>query len=191
MIHILGTGLTLSSYDWNNTAYKWGLSQYRGAYKGSVNLYFAMHEGQAIGSDDEIGLESYPLNAIMEWSGSNYFTSSTAYMIAYALYTGQKDIEIYGVDMEDKAEYADQRACVAYWIGFGRAKGANIRTATRLTEPPFLYGYDTNRFIQTIEALTNRRDSAKQKAKETTGAEREQWIGAMFAYDKMIQSTRS
>lgn len=191
MIDILGTGLSLSSYDWNRQSYKWGLSQYRGAYEGNVNLYFAMHDGQSVGNDDEIGLESYPLKAIQEWSGSNYFISSIAYMIAYALYTGEKDINIYGVDMEDKKEYSDQRACIAYWIGFGRAKGATIRTATRLSEPPFLYGYDLNRFIPLIESLEIRRESAMKKAKETTGDEKNQWIGAMVAYEKILQSIRS
>ena len=191
MIHVLGTGLTLATYDWNNSAYKWGLSQYRGAYKGNINLYFAMHPGQSTGADDEIGIESYPLQAIQEWSGSNYFLCSTAYMIAYAIYTGEKEIMLYGMDMEDSDEYRTQRANVAYWIGFGRAKGCTIKTATGLTEPPFLYGYDSERMTATIKALTERRDSAREKAVSTEGKEKEQWIGAMVAYDKMILSTRS
>jgi hypothetical protein len=190
-IDILCTGLSLFSYDWNRVSFKWGLSQYREAYKGNINLYFAMHEGQAQGFDNEIGLESYPLKAIQEWSGSNYFTSSTAFIIAYAIYTGEKEINLYGIDMEDAIEYTSQRPCIAYWIGFGRAKGCTIKTATALSEPPFLYGYDTNRFIATLNALEAREKASREKANETTGDERNQWIGAMFAYQKMIEQIRS
>jgi len=127
MIDILGAGLTLSSYDWGRNSYKWGLSQCRELYNGDINLFFALHKGQSSGLDNEIGLESYPLNEIIKWSGCNYFTNSVAYMIAYALYTGQKEINIFGVDMDHKTEYAYERPCIAYWIGYGRAIGAKIK----------------------------------------------------------------
>ena len=191
MIDILGTGLTLDSYDWSRPSFKWGLSQYLGAYKGEINLYFAMHEDQSKGIDNEIGLESYPLKEIQEWSGSSYFTSSTAYMIAYAIYTGEKEIHLFGIDMENKEEYKEQRSCVAYWIGFGLSRGIKVTTATGLTEPPYIYGYDTKRLGKMTEALENRISACNVKAKETTDKEQQQWLGAGFAYSKVIEQIRS
>jgi len=174
VVDILGTGLTLSSYNWDRQSYKWGLSAYRGYYKKPCDLYFAMHEGQSIGADDEIGL--------MEWSGSKYFTSSGAYMIAYALYSGHKEINLYGFDMETTDEYRTERACIAYWIGFGSAIGATVKTANGLTEPAYKYGYDGNLILGAITDLTNR---------ITEGDEKQQWIGAMYAYTKILENIRS
>jgi len=42
-----------------------------------------------------------------------------------------------------------------------------------------------------IETFTIRKDSAKQKTKETQGREKDQWIGAMVAYNKIIDFIRS
>ena len=150
-----------------------------------------MHEGQSIGADDEIGLESYPLAKIMDWSGSKYFTSSGAYMIAYALYSGHKEINLYGFDMETTDEYRTERACIAYGIGFGSAICASVKTANGLTEPAYKYGYDGNLILGAITDLTNRIKACTERANSTEGDEKQQWIGAMYAYTKILENIRS
>ena len=189
-IDIVGTGLTASSYDWTRDTFKWSVSQFSDVYQDKIHLYFAMHTGQTTERANEITLGSYPLKAIMEWSGSKYFTSSIAYMVAYALFTGATEINIFGVDMEHDTEYATQRPCLAYWIGFARAKGCNIKVMSVLDERPFLYGYDTEMMQNTIAVLTERMESSRIKAHTTDGAEREQWIGSMHAHKKIIELLR-
>ena len=191
MVDILGTGLTLDAYDWENNNYKWGLSQYRNDYKKKPDLLFAMHIWQDEKDDDVIGLKSYPVQDIIKWSSSNYFTSSISYMIAYALYIGQRDINIYGVEMDSGSEYGAQRACVCYWVGFGRALGARIKVISGLSEPAYLYGYDTEMMTATLNNFESRKIGAWEKAKNTEGRERDQWIGAAHTYEKIIENIRS
>ena len=173
MIDLLGTGFTLSSYDWKRDSMRWGVSQYRADYNGRVDLFFAMHKDQAQSVDDEIGLESYPIDDIIEWSGSNYFTSTIAYMIAYALFIGHKEINLFGVEMESDEEYQHQRACIG------------------LTEPAFKYGYDFDLYTITNDILNERVKACNIKAKESTGDQKQQWIGAMYAYSKVMEQIRS
>lgn len=190
IVDIIGTGLTSASYDWNRDSFKWSVSSYADIYKEKIHLYFGLHWHQKCEMYNEITLKEYPLGAIIKWSGSNYLHSSIAYMMAYAIYTGAKEINIFGVDMEHDSEYVGQRPCLAYWIGFAKAKGVNVNVMTVLDNQPYLYGYDTDRMNHTITVLTERMNSCEIKAKQTDGAEREQWIGAMHAHKKIIELLR-
>ena len=53
----------------------------------------------------------------------NYFTSSMAYMIAYAIYKGATSIDLYGVGLVKELEYREQKACIEYWLGYARGLG--------------------------------------------------------------------
>ena len=55
-----------------------------------------------------------------------YFSNSIAYMIAYAVYKGATEIEMYGVALLLKEEYADQRPCIEFWIGYALGKGVKV-----------------------------------------------------------------
>lgn len=55
-----------------------------------------------------------------------YFTCSIAYMIAYAVYKGATEIEMYGVALLLPKEYSWERPCVEFWIGYAMAKGIKI-----------------------------------------------------------------
>jgi hypothetical protein len=61
-----------------------------------------------------------------------YFTSSLAYMIAYALNLKDKEkvdrIEIYGFEMADSVEYLRQKAGAEFWIGLALGRGVEIYT---------------------------------------------------------------
>lgn len=64
----------------------------------------------------------YPLDEMH----CKYFTSSIAYMIAYAIYKGATEIDIYGVHMGLETEYTEQKACADYWIGYARGLGIEV-----------------------------------------------------------------
>jgi hypothetical protein len=147
-----------------------------------------MHEGQSIDYPHVIDLDNYPLTKVIDNTGSNYFTNSIAYMIAYAItFTQAKTINIYGIDMEVGSEYQFERPCITYWIGYARAKGININMVSGLTDSIFNYGYDTEKKIKLLALLENREIAYKKHAELTAGDVKNQWIGAMYAMQKLIE----
>lgn len=76
-----------------------------------------------------------------------YFTSTMAYMIAYAAYKGATEIEVYGVPLLGKEEYNEQRQCIEFWIGYAMGKGIKVtvhKPTNIFSAKPHmgLYGYE-------------------------------------------------
>lgn len=76
-----------------------------------------------------------------------YFTNSIAYMIAYAVYKGATEIEMYGVALLMGFEYTDQRPCIEFWLGYALGKGIKVTVHDPTTIACFkslqeLYGYN-------------------------------------------------
>jgi len=79
-------------------------------------------------NDDVPGCEKFPVEWIQSAMGEIYLTSTLAHMLAYAiLFRKEKEIEIYGFEAESNTEYAAQRPCIEYWVGYGRGKGISIK----------------------------------------------------------------
>lgn len=77
-----------------------------------------------------------------------YFTNSIAYMIAYAIYKGATEIDLYGISFFVKHEFLVERPCVEFWIGLAIARGIKVNVHDPTTIEccrPFqkLYGYDS------------------------------------------------
>lgn len=73
------------------------------------------------------GIEVFPFDEVEKLYGSLYLTSSPAYMIAYAILKGVKELAIYGVDLSiSDHEYFWQRPCVEAWIGFAKGRGIKV-----------------------------------------------------------------
>ena len=104
--------------------------------------------------------EPYPPNArvlprreIGEWlrergaTDAEYVTSTGAWMLLYALYSGATTIGLWGINYEEHSEYLVQRPCMEYWIGFARALGVPvyITPTSRLCRDAHVYGYDGHR----------------------------------------------
>ena len=76
-----------------------------------------------------------------------YFTSTIAYMVAYAVYKEATEIEMYGCPLLAKEEYNEQRPCIEFWIGYAMGKGIKVtvhKPTNILTAKPHmgLYGYE-------------------------------------------------
>jgi len=69
-------------------------------------------------------LSLYPYNRIVEKFGTEFFTNSICYMLAYAIYKKYKKIRMYGIDMVGQIEYQIERGGIEYWVG--RAEGMGI-----------------------------------------------------------------
>lgn len=55
-----------------------------------------------------------------------YYTSTFAYMMALALFEKFQRIEIYGFEMAAGDEFAPQKACAEFWIGYALGVGVEI-----------------------------------------------------------------
>jgi hypothetical protein len=78
---------------------------------------------------DVPGCVKYPLDRVMARLAPGrqpYFTSTFAHMLAFAIFVGFTEIKIFGFGMESNTEYAHQRPCAEYWVGYGRALGLSI-----------------------------------------------------------------
>ena len=71
-------------------------------------------------------LEPYPIHEIVDGLGSDYFSNTIAYMIAYAIYTGVESIDLWGVNQATHSEYMYHKGCVEFWIGMAVGMGVNI-----------------------------------------------------------------
>lgn len=96
--------------------------------------------------------KDYPLEDVINATGTDYFNCTPSYAIAYAIYLGAKRISLFGLDFTwPNASDAEQgRACCEYWIGRAMQRGidvfvvntsslmdANVERSLRH------YGYDT------------------------------------------------
>lgn len=68
----------------------------------------------------------YPLLDAIAHTHGDYFCSSIAYMLAYALMVGPKEVSIWGVDVSTGTEFEKERACNEYLIGLLRGRGTTV-----------------------------------------------------------------
>lgn len=85
----------------------------------------------------------------------NYFTSSIAWMIGYALLQNPDAIGLWGIDMMGEEEYSMQRPCCEYLLGI--ARGMNI-TVIMADESPLLqaerlYGFELTRLSAGLNTM--------------------------------------
>jgi hypothetical protein len=96
--------------------------------------------------------EEFPLREMIEryrdFLGGRYYTSTIAYMLAYALFRGESRVEeiaLYGVHMAADEEYGAQRQSLEYWAGAANGMGVKVTVASQssICSTKFLYGYDS------------------------------------------------
>ena len=101
---------------------------------------------------DYPGLVEFPLEDVLNKLGYDYFNSTAAYAIAYAVFIGVEKLSLWGFDFTyPSAHDAEKgRGCCEYWIGVAMARGIKIavpKTSTLLDAyvpaDRRLYGYDT------------------------------------------------
>jgi hypothetical protein len=86
----------------------------------------------------------YPLQTVVKEFGRNWFQSTVAYMMAFALVRGAREIGLFGVDMAAGQEhYTGQRAGLWRFFEHAKDRGVTVHVPWEscLGEPPPLYGY--------------------------------------------------
>ena len=74
-----------------------------------------------------------------------YFTSSIAFMFAYAIQQGYKKIVLYGISLgADEEEYSLQRSCAEAWLSYAMGKGIEVEISqpSSMFATNNIYGYE-------------------------------------------------
>ena len=87
---------------------------------------------------------AFDFGRVMTDLDSRYFTSSVAWCIAFAVVQGYREIYVYGVDMSADTEWAYQRPCCEYWIGYARGRGIKVFVPDEsvLFKTPWVYALE-------------------------------------------------
>uniref|UniRef100_A0A6M3J494 Uncharacterized protein n=1 Tax=viral metagenome TaxID=1070528 RepID=A0A6M3J494_9ZZZZ len=93
-----------------------------------------------------IDRSNYPLNDVIEFFDTDYFSNTVDYSIALALIEGYDEIHLYGVNMEVGSEYIFEKAGVEFWIGMALGRGIKVivhgqYSTIMRTKDGLLYGY--------------------------------------------------
>ena len=97
-------------------------------------------------------LVDFPLEDVLNNLGHDYFNSTAAYAVAYAIWLGVEKISLFGCDYTypDAHDAEKGRACVEFWLGQAHARGIKIHLPKNTTlmdantsRAARLYGYDT------------------------------------------------
>jgi hypothetical protein len=96
-------------------------------------------------------LVEFPLEDALNIFGLEYFNSTAAYAVCWAILQGAEQISIFGMDFSYANTHQAEkgRACVEYWLGQAQARGIKInlpKTTSLLdacnTRAERMYGYD-------------------------------------------------
>lgn len=86
---------------------------------------------------------TFPKDQMVQEFGRYFFTSSFAWMMAFAITEGAKEIALFGVDMASKEEYILQRGGGYYFMQMAHQRGIRVSLPMEsdLMQPPPLYGF--------------------------------------------------
>jgi hypothetical protein len=89
------------------------------------------------------GSVKYPKDEMVARHGAYFFTSSVAWMLAYALEQKPEELGLYGIDMAHDSERAIQKPACHFFIQKFKEAGIKITVPPEsdLLCPPPLYGY--------------------------------------------------
>jgi len=72
------------------------------------------------------GAIKFPWEYVVEQTGTQYYTNTVSWMIAFAVLEGARKISLYGIDMARSEEYEYQRPSVEYFVGWARGLGVEV-----------------------------------------------------------------
>lgn len=127
----------------------------------------------------------FPKAEVEENCGTNYFTSSIAWMLGLALLEGFEEIHVYGVDMAQETEYFEQRACCEFLIGVAAGRGikTHVPPQSDLLKAVGQYGWagDSNFRIKLEDRMKWLEDQKRQheQALANIDQQRAQYVGQL------------
>ena len=102
----------------------------------------------SIGGFETYGFKRYPVEAIINEFGEDYFGCSIDYMLAFAIYGKFEKVDVYGVNLVCGTEYYYERPSVEFWRGYAKGRGIDIKFHGSIcevgkTKMGVMYGYET------------------------------------------------
>jgi len=98
---------------------------------------------------------TFPMEELVAEFGNDFFTSSFAWMMAFAMKQGAKEIALYGIDMASRDEYILQRPGFFFFRHIARTRGITVSAPheSDIMQSPPLYGYsDSHPFGRKLAA---------------------------------------
>jgi len=77
----------------------------------------------------------YPIKAVIDKLGFDYFTCGLSYLIAFAIFREYEAIDLYGGNVEKNTEWSHQRPAIAFWLGYAAGEGIEISVTGTLNRP--------------------------------------------------------
>jgi len=118
-----------------------------------------------------------PKDELVAEFGRYFFTSSFAWMMAFAIKSGAQEIGLWGVDMASRDEYILQRSGGHFFIQEAKRRGIKVTLPMEsdLLQPPALYGFDDSTpFLRKImvrkKELTDRLAGMEQQSVQLNGS---------------------
>lgn len=146
-------------------------------------------------NDEYPSVQAFPVDAVAAALGRDYFTSTIAYALTFALTQPDiAEIALYGIDLVHSTEYADQRPCAEYWIGRAEAAGikVSIHEHSALLKQHGRYGYEQeNPLAVELRAYLAIQEQNIPKAIEKHQAEMERLRCQMHTDDGALQMVRA
>lgn len=135
----------------------------------------------------------YPLQAVLQRFGREYFTSGVPYIVALLLLGGNvKELHLYGIDMRADSEYGRERPCAEWWLGLAEGLGVKIVTPEGCAlMAPALYGYEEEEgaWAEADRALVERIKNLDRQLVEAT-SQNDAAVARMQTLDGAIQEAR-
>lgn len=112
----------------------------------------------------------FPMREMVDEFGPDFFTSSFAWMMAYAMHKGAKEIALYGIDMASRDEYILQRPGFYFFKHMAEKRGIKVSAPheSDIMQSPGLYGFSEvtpmgRKILARKKELSDRVNAAKQQ----------------------------
>lgn len=137
----------------------------------------------------------FPIEDVIKALGRDYFTSTVAYALAFALAQDDvAEIGCWGIDLVHSTEYGDQRPCAEYWIGRAEERGIRlvIHEDSALLKQRGRYGYEpANPLERELRAHLESQARGIEAAIQKNQAEMERIKAQLNTDDGALQLVRS
>lgn len=140
-------------------------------------------------------VQPFPVEELVAAVGRDYFTSTVAYALAFALMHKDTiaEVGLWGIDLVHSSEYADQRPCAEYWIGRLEAAGVKVTIAdeSALLRARHRYGYEVeNPLYAEMRDALEQQAAGVRKAIEENKAQLEALRIQLHTDDGALQAIR-
>jgi len=131
----------------------------------------------------------YPLQKVIDYFNTSYYTNSIAYMLALAIMEEPEEIGIYGVDMAVSPEYRAQRPSCELFIGIAQGKGIKVTMPreAQLCKTAVLYAFNISTGDKEFYAKTRKQQLLDHSAQIQADITKTEANFSTYIKDKSVE----